>query len=91
MKIAGVLFIISVYYTAITEQRAAAPVRMHTSRNMLEEMEHKAMQGMKDFKMNAYALSHDQRVKAQFNIPTDPLELAKCANQNCEGEESLCG
>ena len=49
-------------------------------------MEHKAQQGIKNFKMNAGAFS--QRAKAQFIIPTDPLERYECANQDCDSEDS---
>ena len=49
MKIAAVLFILSVYYIANTEQ-AAYP-------RSWEEMEHRAQEGIKNFKMNAGALS----------------------------------
>ena len=62
MKIAAVLFILSVCYMASTEQ-AAAPAGVHTypSRPWREEMERKAQQGMKDLKMNAEGMP--QRAK----------------------------
>ena len=82
MKIAAVLFILSVYYIASTEQ-AAEP-------RSWEEMERRVQLGIKKFKMNAGSLSHDQlqRAKAQYDIPTDPKELYECANQDCDSEDS---
>ena len=76
MKIAAVLFILSVCYIASTEQ-AAAPAGVHTYPSRpWKEMERKAQQGMEEFRMKA------QNAKAA-QIPTDPEELRQCANQDC--------
>ena len=87
MKIAAVLFILSVYYIASTEQ-AAGPAGVHTYPRSWEEMQHKARQGMKNFKMNAEA--YPRAKAAQVNIPTNLQELQQCANKDCPGgKESL--
>ena len=76
MKIAAVLFILSVYYIANTEQ-AAYP-------RSWEEMEREVQQGIKNIK------DFTQGAKAQADeVPTDPEKLYKCANKDCpEGEDS---
>ena len=61
MKIAAVLFILSVCYIASTEQ-AAAPAGVHTYPSRpwpWKEMERKAQRGMEDFKMKAKAFSQN--------------------------------
>ena len=67
MKIAAVLFILSVCYIASTEQ-AAAPAGVHTypSRPWRKEMECKVQQGMEEFNMKAKSFS--QNAKAQFDV-----------------------
>ena len=81
MKIAAVLFILSVCYIASTEQAAiAAPAGVHT----YPSRPRKAQQGMEDLKMKAKAFS--QNAKAA-QIPTDPEELRQCANKDCPKSE----
>ena len=72
MKIAAVLFILSVYYIASTEQ-AAGPTGVHTypSRSW-EEMQRKAQWGMVE--MNGYVMAYPG-AEAQFDVPTDPQEI----------------
>ena len=84
MKNAGVLFILSVCYIASTEQ-AAVPAGMHTyPSSPWKEMEHKAQQRMEGFKMKAKAFSENAKAA---QIPTDPEELRRCANQDCPESE----
>ena len=85
MKIAAVLFILSGYYIASTEQ-AAGPTGVHTYPRSWEEMQRKARQGMKYFKMNSEA--YPGAKAAQVNIPTNPQELQQCANKDCPGGEN---
>ena len=83
MKTAAVLFILSVCYIASTEQ-ATAPAGVHTypmASRSWKEMQHKAQQGMEEFKVKAKAFS--ENAKAQVNVPTDPQELQECANKEC--------
>jgi hypothetical protein len=89
MKIAAVLFILSVCYIASTEQAAIAapaPAGVYTyPSGPWKEMERKAgQQGMEDFKMKAKDFS--QNAKAA-QIPTDLQKLQECANQDCQGGE----
>jgi hypothetical protein len=93
MKIAAVLFILSVCYIANTEHAAiqAAPVptgvRTYPSRPW-KEMKHKAQQGMEDYKMKAKAFSQNAKA-AQLDDPMKRLqELQECANQICPTGES---
>jgi hypothetical protein len=73
MKIAAVLFILSVCYIASTEQAAVLPTdvyqQLYPSRSWnSKKMVHKAQQGMEEFKMEA------QNAKsAQTDIPTVPM------------------
>ena len=86
MKIAAVLFVLSVCYIASTEQ-AAVPAGVHTypmASRSWKEMEHKAQQGMEEFKMKAKAFSDNAKAA---KIPTDPEELRRCANQDCPESE----
>ena len=75
MKIAAVLFILSVCYIASTEQ-AMTPSRSWN------EMERKAQQGMEEFKAKAKAFSEMAKA-AQVDVPTDPQQLQECANKQC--------
>ena len=69
LKIAAVLFILSVCYIASTEQ-AAVPPGMHTYPSRpWKEMERKAQQGMEEFKMKAKAFYENAKAA---QIPTDP-------------------
>ena len=92
MKIAAVLFILSVYYIADTEQaaRPAGPgvhSMMHPAGpGSMEEMQHMTEEAMREFRRKAGALGNGERAKAQYNIPTDPKELYECANQDCDSE-----
>ena len=81
MKIAAVLFILSVCYIASTEQ-AAVPAGVHTypSRSW-KEMEHKAQQGI-EAKSKAFSQSTEF---PQFHLE----ELRWCANQNCPERENF--
>ena len=84
MKIAAVLFILSVCYIASTEQ-AAAPTGVYTYPSRpWKEMERKAQQGMEEF--NVKAKSFSENAKAA-QIPTDPEELRQCANMDCPESE----
>lgn len=83
MKIAAVFFILSVYYIASSEQRAAGPPGVHKT---LEEMERDALQGMKEFKVKA-GKGFSRNAKAQFTVPTDPQQLQQCANMDCPGSK----
>ena len=80
MKVAVVLFILSVYYIASTEQ-AANP-------RSWEEMERRAQQGIKKFKMNGGAAFSQRAKAAQVTIPTDSQELYECVNQDCATSEN---
>ena len=84
MKTAAVVFILSVYYIASTDQ-AAGPAGVHTYPRSWEDMQHKARQGMKNFKMNAE--DYPGAEAAQINIPTNRQELQQCANKDCPGGE----
>ena len=81
MKIAAVLFILSVCYIASTEQ-AAVPTGVHTypmASRSWNEMEHKAQQGMEEFKAKA------KEVDPQgYGINIELLRA--CANQQCDLE-----
>ena len=89
MKIAAVLFILSVCYIASTEQ-AAAPAGVHTypSWSWRKEMEYKAQQGMKDFKMNAEGMPQRAKIVMQAPDPVDPVPVperpAYCNVDCCE-------
>jgi hypothetical protein len=95
MKIAAVLFILSVCYIASTEQAAiAAPagpgvnINTYPSRPW-KEMERKAQlqQGMEEFKAKAKDFS--QNAKAAQIPPTYLKELRECANMDCPGSEKI--
>ena len=78
MKIAAVLFILSVCYIASTEQ-AAVPAGVHTYPSRpWKEMEHKAQQGMEEFKAKAKEVDQ-QGLPYGINIEL----LRECANQQC--------
>ena len=84
MKIAAVLFILSMCYIASTEQ-AAVPAGVHTYPSRpWKEMEHKAQQGMEEFKMKAKSFSENAKAA---QIPTDPVQLRQCANMDCPESE----
>ena len=92
MKIAAVLFILSVYYIADTEQ-AARPTGpgVHSMTypagpGSMEEMQRKAEEAMREFQRKAGSLGNGERAKVQFDVPTDPQELYECANQDCDSE-----
>jgi hypothetical protein len=79
MKIAAVLFILSVCYIASTEQAAIAapvPAGVHTypyPNRSWKEIEHKTgQQGMEGFEMNAEDLPKSARVALQSNDTEDP-------------------
>ena len=84
MKIAAVLFILSVCYIAGTEQ-AAVPAGVHTypSRSWHKEMERKAQQGMKDFKMNAEEYVYPQATQLEPQT-TESERPAFCDEECCE-------
>ena len=92
MKIAAVLFILSVYYIADTEQAAwPAGPGVHSMTHPagpgpMEEMQRKAEEAMRVFQRKAGSLGNGERAKAQYTIPTDPQELYECANQDCDSE-----
>ena len=67
MKIAAILFILSVCYVASTEQAAAPRVHTHPNPKIWKEMQYNA------HKMNAEAFPG---AKAQF-------DLQQCANHEC--------
>lgn len=78
MKIAAVLVVLSVYYIASTEQRAAGPGGIHTYPSRpWEDVQRMAARGMKDFKMNAEA--YPEAGAAKDAIATDQ----QCSIQEC--------
>ena len=84
MKIAAILFILSVCYIASTEQ-AAAPAGVHPYsswewKEMHREPEPQPQRDM--VKMNDYGMAYPD-AEAQFTIPTNREELQQCANQEC--------
>ena len=76
MKIAAVLFILSVYYIANTEQAAIAAPGVRPYPRSWDELQRKAQQGMA--KMNAKTL-------IEQDTPEDFLR--ECASQECPVEE----
>ncbi len=92
MKIAAVLFALSVCCIAIAEQ-AAAPdhdhgVNAYPSRSW-KEMERRVKQGMEVFKARAKAFSQNAQAAQGVNVPTNVQELQQCANQDCPGGEKI--
>ena len=89
MKIAAILFILSVCYIASTEQ-AAAPAGVHPYSSWeWKEMHRKPeLQPQRDImvKMNDYGMAYPD-AEAQFTIPTNREELQRCANQECRKGE----
>ena len=89
MKIAAVVFILSVYYIADTEPAAwpAGPgvhSMMHPAGpGAMEQMQRKAKEAMREFQRKARSLGNGERAKVQFDVPTDPQKLYQCANQTC--------
>ena len=70
------------------EQAAGYPGVYEYPSKQLKEIQYRLQQAMGDFETSAKALTHDQRAKAQYDVPTDPQELYKCAHQDCGSEES---
>ena len=81
MKIAAVLFILSVCYIASTEH-AAVPAGMHTypmASRSWKEMERKAQQGMEEFNMKSKAFPENAKAVQVPDITTDLEEFRQCA------------
>ena len=95
MKIAAVLFILSVCYIADTEQAAwPAGPGVHSMTHPagpgpMEEMQRKAKEAMREFQRKAGSLGDGERAKVQFDVPTDPQKLYECAKQTCGGSELI--
>ena len=91
MKIAAVLFILSMCYIASTEQ-AAAPtgVRPYSSWEWKEMQRQPEPQPQQDMvKMNNYGMAYSwPEADAQFEVPTNREELQRCANQECRKGEN---
>ena len=78
MKIAAVLFILSVCYIASTEQ-AAIPAGVHAYPSRpWKDMERKAQQGMEEFKAKAKEVDQQGSL---YEINIEPIRA--CANQQC--------
>ena len=96
MKIAAVLFILSVYYIADTEQAAwPAGPGVHSMTHPagpgpMEEMQRKAEEAMRVFQRKAGSLGNGERAEVQFDVPArDPQKLYECANQDCGSSELI--